>query len=346
MGRRAVIVLGLALVTLLVVAAGGVYAYDDGRREQIAAGVRIGGVAVGDMSGDEARVLLRRELLAPLQRPLVVRAGDRAFRLGAREARVRADIGASVQAALARSREGGILERTWRDLTGGRVDAALQPAVAYSKPAVQRLVDRVRLRTSRQARDAEVEFTAASLSVREHRSGRAIDARALKGRVTTALLDPRAPRELRARLRKVRPDVTTGELAERYPTVVTVDRGGFRLRLFKDLELVKTYRIAVGQVGLETPAGLYDIENMAVDPAWYVPNSDWAGDLAGRVVPPGPENPIKARWMGIYAGAGIHGTSERGSIGTNASHGCIRMLIEDVTELYDRVKVGTPVYIV
>jgi lipoprotein-anchoring transpeptidase ErfK/SrfK len=76
-----------------------------------------------------------------------------------------------------------------------------------------------------------------------------------------------------------------------------------------------------------------------------VPTSSWAGELAGRVIPPGPENPIKARWMGIYDGAGIHGTDARGSIGTNASHGCIRMLIEDVVELYDKVPVGAPVYI-
>ena len=41
---------------------------------------------------------------------------------------------------------------------------------------------------------------------------------------------------------------------------------------------MKTYGIAVGQVGLETPAGLYHIENKAVNPAWNVPNSAWAGD--------------------------------------------------------------------
>jgi lipoprotein-anchoring transpeptidase ErfK/SrfK len=50
--------------------------------------------------------------------------------------------------------------------------------------------------------------------------------------------------------------------------------------------------------------------------------------------------------MGIYDGAGIHGTDAVNSIGTNASHGCIRMLIPDVEELYDQVRVGTPVYIV
>ena len=76
-----------------------------------------------------------------------------------------------------------------------------------------------------------------------------------------------------------------------------------------------------------------------------MPNSDLAGDLAGTVVPPGPSNPIKARWMGIYDGAGIHGTDVTGSIGTAASHGCIRMLIPDVIELYDQVPVGAPVYI-
>jgi lipoprotein-anchoring transpeptidase ErfK/SrfK len=128
--------------------------------------------------------------------------------------------------------------------------------------------------------------------------------------------------------------------------VLVINRGSYKLRLFKRLKLVKTYPIAVGQVGLETPAGMYTIRNKAVNPAWNVPNSDWAGELAGRVIPGGvPENPLKARWMGIYNGAGIHGTDARGSIGTNASHGCIRMLVEDVVELYDKVPVGAPVYI-
>ena len=69
-------------------------------------------------------------------------------------------------------------------------------------------------------------------------------------------------------------------------------------------------------------------------------------DLAGQVIPGGvPENPIKARWLGVYDGVGVHGTDARGSIGTNASHGCIRMLVEDVTDLYDDVPVGAPVYI-
>ena len=58
--------------------------------------------------------------------------------------------------------------------------------------------------------------------------------------------------------------------------MLIVDRGAFKLTLYKNLKLAKTYGIAVGQVGLETPAGLYHIQNKAVNPAWHVPNSAWA----------------------------------------------------------------------
>jgi lipoprotein-anchoring transpeptidase ErfK/SrfK len=78
-----------------------------------------------------------------------------------------------------------------------------------------------------------------------------------------------------------------------------------------------------------------------------MPNSDWVAPKdRGKVVPGGtPENPLKARWLGIFAGAGIHGTDADSSIGTAASHGCVRMRIPDVIELYDQVPVGAPIYI-
>ena len=77
-----------------------------------------------------------------------------------------------------------------------------------------------------------------------------------------------------------------------------------------------------------------------------MPNSAWAGKLAGTTIPAGdPGNPIKARWLGIFDGAGIHGTDNEASIGTAASHGCVRMRIPEVIELYDQVPVGAPIYI-
>ena len=74
------------------------------------------------------------------------------------------------------------------------------------------------------------------------------------------------------------------------------------------------------------------------------PNKAWAGKLAGKVVPPGPDDPIKARWMAFNGGAGIHGVdpSEYSSIGHDASHGCVRMRIPDVIALYARRRSARP----
>src|SRR5205085_3990949 len=152
-------------------------------------------------------------------------------------------------------------------------------------------------------------------------------------------------RVLRVPVRATEPKVTTAALAARYPTVITIDRAAFTLRLWKHLKFVRSYRIAVGRVGLETPAGLYHVQDKEVNPSWHVPNSAWAGSLAGKTIPPGPQDPIKARWMGVYNGAGIHGTDELSSLGTAASHGCIRMAIPDVIQLYSDTPLGTPVYI-
>ena len=346
MSRRSIVIVAAMTLAVLLIATGVVYAYDASRENRIADGMRIGGVDVGGMSADAARVRLQRELVGPLERTIVVRSTDRRFRLTAREAQVQVNAAELIQQAVAASREGSFLSRAWRDVTGGKVDRQVEPRIEFSKKAVQRLVDRVRVTVSRPARDAAVDISTTRVDVTESRTGRSIDARALRARVTAALVDVRADRSMRAPLTRVEPKVTTADLAQKYPSIITVDRNNYRLRLFKDLRLAKTYPIAVGQAGLETPAGQYTIQNMAENPSWHVPDSSWAGKLAGKVIPPGPSNPIKARWMGIYDGAGIHGTDAVNSIGTNASHGCIRMRIPDVEALYDQVKVGTPVYIV
>ncbi|HEX2087832.1 MAG TPA: L,D-transpeptidase/peptidoglycan binding protein [Solirubrobacteraceae bacterium] len=336
-----------AFLTLLILGSAAVFAYDASRDDKIADGVRVGGILLGGLDDEEARRKLESELLAALREPVVVRARKRSFRLPAERAKVSADVEAMVDEALERSREGGIVERTWRGLTGGKVVADIDPRVTYDERAVKQLVRRVARRTERPPRDAKVEFSAGSLERVEHRYGIRMDERNLEAKVGNALRQPAAAaRVVRPRLRKVEAKVTTAELAKKYPIVVTIDRGAFTLRLWKRLKLVKKYPIAVGMVGLETPAGLYSVQNKAINPAWSVPNSAWAGELAGQVIPGGtPQNPLKARWLGIYDGAGIHGTDATYSIGTNASHGCIRMLIPDVIELYDQVPVGAPVYI-
>jgi lipoprotein-anchoring transpeptidase ErfK/SrfK len=336
----------LVAVLLLVLVGGSVaaFAYDSSRDDLIAKGVRIAGVDVGGMRTGEARALVQRELQKPLEQPISVVRGKTRFSLSAADAGVKADVGGMVDEALEASRDGSIFSRVARDITGGEESAQVPPRVTYSTTAVHDLVKRVQGKLNRPARDAEVDFP--SLEKVKEQKGRRVRAATLEQRIAQALTVPGVNRRVRAPVRIIKPKVTQAELAGKYPVVLVADRYNFKLRLYRDLSLQKEYTVAVGALGFDTPAGLYHIQNKAVDPAWHVPNSDWAGDLAGTIVPGGTaENPLKARWMGIYDGAGIHGTDQTYSLGSAASHGCIRMAIPDVIELYDQVPVGAPIYI-
>jgi hypothetical protein len=126
---------------------------------------------------------------------------------------------------------------------------------------------------------------------------------------------------------------------------IRIDLSERRLYHYDDGQLVKSYPVAIGQPQYPTPTGSFRIINKAKNPTWTPPPSPWAEGL--EPVPPGPNNPLGTRWMGISSpSVGIHGTYASRSIGTAASHGCIRMHIPDVEELFDRVYVGTSVTIV
>jgi L,D-transpeptidase-like protein/putative peptidoglycan binding protein len=334
-----------ALVALLTVGVGALYAYDMTRADVIAKGVSVSGVDVGGLQRDEAVARLRRELVPQLERPVVATFGGRRFVLGPVRARLQVDVDGMVDAAVNVSRTGNFISRVYRDVRGRRVDAALSAEVRYSPRAVTAFADRIRKRVSSKPRDARVEPSALALRVVPSKNGVAVPVRRLRRAVVSELVNPDAPHAFEVPARVLRPRVTTAKLAKKYPVYLTICRSCFELRLWVGLKLRKVYRIAVGQQGLETPAGSYTIDDKQVNPSWHVPNSPWAGALAGKVIPPGPDDPIKARWMGFYNGAGIHGTDAVYSLGTAASHGCIRMSIPDVIELYDQVPWGTPIYV-
>ncbi len=332
------------LLLALVGGAVGAYAFDSSRENRIAEGVSVAGVDVGGLTTSQARAVIERRLREPLEQPIRVVWKGRHFNLSAQDAGVRADVGGMVDEAHARSRSGSIFERVARDVTGGRENVSIAARVSYSKPAVRKLVRRVGRRLDRPARDAELSFP--SLEEVREQTGLRVRRQVLRARLAQALTVPGVDRSVKAVVAKVQPEVTRKQLAAKYPVLLVADRANFRLRLYQKLQLAKEYTVAVGAVGFDTPAGMYSIQNKAVDPAWSVPNSGWAGDLAGTVVPGGvAENPLKERWLGIYDGAGIHGTDQTQTLGTRASKGCIRMGIPDVIELYDQVPVGAPIYI-
>ena len=225
-------------------------------------------------------------------------------------------------------------KRATRD---GPVDVPL--AVDYDWERVREFARAVDRRTHIGPRNARVRIGLRRVKLRRAKMGRSVDAAAL----VVAVRERRTFRFWRGR---VRPGVPTRALRRQYRTVITIDRARFRLRLFRNFRYVKRYGIAVGAPGYSTPTGRFSITNKAVNPAWSAPDAPWAGAYRNEVVPGGSaENPLKARWLGIVGGVGIHGTAAEYSIGTRASHGCIRMRVADVIDLYPRVPVGTPVLI-
>ena len=141
---------------------------------------------------------------------------------------------------------------------------------------------------------------------------------------------------------RVAPTVT----AESFEDVIVINRSANRLYLYDSAKLHRTFAVATGQAIYPTPRGTFQIVVKWKNPWWYPPTQDsWAKGL--KPVPPGPDNPLGTRWMGLSVpGVGIHGTDAPSSIGYSLSHGCIRMQVPDAEWLFDHVEIGTTVHIV
>ena len=346
--RRPILAL-TALVVLVLALGAAMYVYDQGRRDVIAHGVRVGGVDLGGLQVAAARARLRSQLAASLTVPVTLTYHSRKFSISGRQARRSIDVNGLVQRALTRSRSGSIITRSLRGLFGGHLNVEIPIAYRYDHAAVRAFTAHIRAAIDQPARDATARPDSSGTLVQvASREGVSVNSALLSAKVKHALAHPNARRPTAVPAHSLTPAVTSSQLAARYPSYIVVDRGSFTLRLYRHLKLSNTYPIAVGMQGLDTPAGLWHIQWMQVNPPWYVPNDAWAGSLAGTVVPPGPSDPLKARFMSFDGGAGIHGIdpSEYGTIGHTASHGCIRMTIPDVIDLYSKVSVGVSVYII
>jgi lipoprotein-anchoring transpeptidase ErfK/SrfK len=344
--HKVLIALGVLVVLGLLLAVG-VWAYDNGQKDQIANGIKIGGVDVGGRSADDARKVIQKKVVAPLKQPVTVAYDGKDYTLSAKQLHETADVDGMVQEAIDRSRQGSILDRVTRYASGGDVNANLQPRVAYDKGAVKDFVNRLADQIDQDPVDASVVPTDGGTKLTKHagQAGLAVDKARMTQQVDAAAQSRGSDQPVQAAVKQTKPEVTTKDLPHAYARYIVINRETFTLRFFHNLRLQRSYTVAVGQQGLETPAGLYHAQDKQVDPSWHVPNSAWAGSLAGQVIPPGPEDPLKARWIGIFNGAGIHGTDEVSSLGHAFSHGCVRMAIPDVIDLYDRVQVGDPIYI-
>ncbi|MBV9917784.1 MAG: peptidoglycan binding domain-containing protein, partial [Solirubrobacterales bacterium] len=231
--RSFLVVVGVVIV--LLAGAGAVLAYDSSQRHTIADGIKVGGVDVGGMSADAASAKLAAAYRTRLADPLVLAFHRHRFVLQPRAAHASVDVGPSVQQALTRSRSDNIFVRTFRSLTGGAINDEIDPATRYSPAAVGALVTHVSRSLNTPARDASISYTGNSIHSVDDHTGIEVSASRLTHAIDAALLDPTASRVIRIPVATTQPKLTSHQLAARYPTIITVDRSAFTLRLWRHL---------------------------------------------------------------------------------------------------------------
>jgi lipoprotein-anchoring transpeptidase ErfK/SrfK len=322
-----------ALATTLVIATVAGTAVAAPATEQLPAGATIAGVDVGGQDAKAAQQTVK-DSLAPLyeNRPIAIRVDHKDRLVMPRAA-------------------GFVIYYDWMvtrafALAGAHKDVVVPLHLGVKDKNRDAAIGGVAKNYYRAPRDARVKFGVTAIRRVRARMGHALDQALVRRRLEQELRHPTTGRVVAGRVIHVRPSVTTASLRKRYPAYVSVDRGTHLLRVFRSLRLVRTYPVAVGAAGFETPAGLRHVLYKDKNPSWTAPNRPWASPYQGQTFPPGDSrNPLREWFIALGDGIGIHGTSEEWTVGTSASHGCLRMHADDVKQVAKLTPVGTPVLI-
>jgi lipoprotein-anchoring transpeptidase ErfK/SrfK len=286
---------------------------------RIAAGVTVGGVAVGGMTPTDAYTAVRNVF----ERPLVLLVGKHRFQVAPES------LGAVAYALKAINRAATAAPGT-----------AVHLDVTVSRRKVVAYVAGLAGRFDRPAVDSQLSLRNLKPWISQSRKGSSLRQRpAVRVIVAAVQANRRSP--IRLRQTVIAPQVTRSS----FGPVIVIRRSSNHLYLYHGMQFWRLFVVATGQNTYPTPLGRFQIVVKWRNPWWYPPKSPWAAGQ--KPIPPGPNNPLGTRWMGLTApGVGIHGTPNDSSIGYSVSHGCIRMHIPDAEWLFLRVRIGTPVYIV
>jgi lipoprotein-anchoring transpeptidase ErfK/SrfK len=252
------------------------------------------------------------------------------------------DVRAALDQAMSVSDSFGWPSRLYHRVLDKPVERSIDLDVTYTDGVVASFVESVADQVARSPRDAYLDFVDGKLVKQHSREGQKLKVGVSTDALQAAVRGTGTSVDLP--LKAVPPAVSDQAIGK--TIIIRVSQN--RLYLYSGLKLEKSYPVATGQLGIyPTPMGHWTIVNKRVNPTWYNPAKDTWGKDEPDFIPPGPDNPLGTRALDLDApGIRIHGTPNDASIGTYASHGCIRMHISDSEDLFGRVDVGTPVIIV
>jgi lipoprotein-anchoring transpeptidase ErfK/SrfK len=343
--RRSLVAASVILVVLGISAAAAA-TYDSSHSQEFLPGVRVDGVAVGDQP--RAAVLRRLEAHVPDagRSTVKVTAGPSSTSLTLAEMGLRSDAADVVARAKKDADDMGMVRRVWHRLLDKPVDKSYDVSLHVDRTAVRDAMIGLGAKVQRAPEDARIDTSSGLVSIIPAVDGRVIDLTVATDRVFAR------GEQLAA---SPKPDGGTVEAplvvskakVTGFADVILVRTGENRLYHYENGVLAKTYAVATGTPTYPTPRGSFSIVLKRFRPTWVNPDPSGWGKSLPRSIPPGPSNPLGTRAMNLNApGIRIHGTTNIRSLGTAASHGCIRMAMPDVEELFQKVDTGTPVIII
>jgi lipoprotein-anchoring transpeptidase ErfK/SrfK len=342
------VVLFVAVAVLAAGGAGSAYAayrYERAHRSNILPGVRIAGIDVGDMNRREAQAVVSKRIERLLHEKVTIKAGTRTARYSLASLGLSATPTRAVNQALKLSRSYSWVARVYHRLAHKPVGRDIDVAFRFDPTRVQAVVRAIGKRVDVPARDAGIDYVNEQRIQFVHaKPGRSIRKFVSLHRLK-AVVRAHRPGTIRFPMMTVQPKVTDGNLGK----TIVVNRTINMLTLYDGFRVERKYPVATAMQGFLTPPGSWDVIDKVEWPTWHNPclgePGCWAASEPAEI-PPGPSNPLGTRALYLSApGIRIHGTPSDSSIGTYASHGCIRMHIPDSEALYPLVPVGAKVII-
>ncbi len=343
--RRALVIVTVVALSLVLAAGGAAYSayrYERSRADRILPGVMIAGVDVGGMTKGEAVDAVREAATVRLRTPIELRAAGRRITVSLEELGQRSNAVGAVNRALALGESMGTFSRFWTRFNDDPIGQEVELDFSGSG-RVDAVLTRIAHDVARKPQNADVTLDEGQVRFQRSRPGRALDFVQARASVRAAMRAA-GVNEVRLPVLKVTPKVTERNMPR--TIVVRVDEN--MLYLYDGFEVIRSWSVATAMPGWTTPQGDWNLYRKAVNPTWYNPALDsWGADLPA-VVPGGPTAPMGTRALYITAPGliRIHGTPADDSIGSYASHGCIRMHNGEIEELYPMVDVGARVIVV
>jgi len=330
----AALVLVILLFTFLTV----LFIQDTLNRGKIFPGITIGGHPVGGMTREQAVQAVSKNIGEPLKRPLTVYYGEKEEVLNPEKIELNINPNAMVEYAYWTGQSRFFIERMFRRFFKKPLKIDIPTLVSFNEKKLEDVVIKFAKEFNYPPTNASIDVSSGSPIIKESREGLEVQVKKSVQKIAKALAKPE--RRVSLVVKILKPSIYTGDIGK----IIIIKLHEFTLYLYDRENLISSYIVGIGMPEYPTPTGKFHITYKEKNPTW-LPTSEWAKDKRGIPVPPGPDNPLGGYWMDLGGGIGIHATPYEKTLGMAASHGCIRMAPWAAEELFYKVKVGTPVFI-